>query len=243
MSSIYDRRMVARSRNRSQMERPEAAQPGARTAAPIPHNGTMPRLDRIYTKTGDEGMTGLGGGQRVAKDSQRVETYGTVDELNSQIGVGARDRPVRAPDDRAAADPERAVRPRGRPRDARDQPGAPSRPDRRGTPHREARAADRRAQRGRRAADQLPAARRLARRRPAPRRADGLPARGAGGHDARARRGDRADRPPLPQPPVGCAVRDGPLREPRARRRPSRCGSRASDVAALEAQELVHRRA
>ncbi|MEO8571230.1 MAG: cob(I)yrinic acid a,c-diamide adenosyltransferase [Chloroflexota bacterium] len=47
----------------------------------------MPRLDRIYTKTGDEGMTGLGGGQRVPKDSLRVETYGTVDELNSQIGV------------------------------------------------------------------------------------------------------------------------------------------------------------
>jgi cob(I)alamin adenosyltransferase len=47
----------------------------------------VPRLTRIYTKTGDEGMTGLGGGQRVPKDSQRVETYGTVDELNSQIGV------------------------------------------------------------------------------------------------------------------------------------------------------------
>jgi cob(I)alamin adenosyltransferase len=47
----------------------------------------MPKLDRIYTKTGDEGMTGLGGGQRVAKDSLRVEVYGTVDELNSQIGV------------------------------------------------------------------------------------------------------------------------------------------------------------
>jgi ATP:cob(I)alamin adenosyltransferase len=47
----------------------------------------MPRLDKIYTKTGDEGMTGLGGGQRVAKDSLRVATYGTVDELNSQIGV------------------------------------------------------------------------------------------------------------------------------------------------------------
>jgi cob(I)alamin adenosyltransferase len=58
-----------------------------RATAPIPHNGTMPRLDRIYTKTGDAGITGLGGGQRVAKDSQRVETYGTVDELNSQIGV------------------------------------------------------------------------------------------------------------------------------------------------------------
>jgi cob(I)alamin adenosyltransferase len=47
----------------------------------------MPRLDRIYTKTGDEGLTGLGGGQRVAKDSLRVSAYGTVDELNSQIGV------------------------------------------------------------------------------------------------------------------------------------------------------------
>ena len=47
----------------------------------------MPKLDRIYTKSGDEGMTGLGGGQRVPKDSRRVETYGTVDELNSQIGV------------------------------------------------------------------------------------------------------------------------------------------------------------
>ena len=50
-------------------------------------NGGMPRLDRIYTKSGDEGMTGLGGGQRVAKDSLRVEAYGTVDELNSHIGV------------------------------------------------------------------------------------------------------------------------------------------------------------
>ncbi len=47
----------------------------------------MPRLDRIYTKTGDEGTTGLGGGQRVPKDSLRVATYGTVDELNSAIGV------------------------------------------------------------------------------------------------------------------------------------------------------------
>ena len=47
----------------------------------------MPRLTRIYTKTGDEGITGLGGGQRVPKESRRVETYGTVDELNSQIGV------------------------------------------------------------------------------------------------------------------------------------------------------------
>ncbi len=47
----------------------------------------MPRLTRIYTKTGDEGSTGLGGGRRVPKDSLRVAAYGTVDELNSAIGV------------------------------------------------------------------------------------------------------------------------------------------------------------
>src|SRR6476659_7324840 len=47
----------------------------------------MPRLTKIYTRTGDEGLTGLGGGQRVPKDSRRETTYGTVDELNSQIGV------------------------------------------------------------------------------------------------------------------------------------------------------------
>ena len=47
----------------------------------------MPRLTRIYTKTGDEGLTGLGGGRRVPKDSPRVSAYGTVDELNSAIGV------------------------------------------------------------------------------------------------------------------------------------------------------------
>ncbi len=59
----------------------------ARGTPRVPHNAPMPRLDRIYTRTGDEGMTGLGGGQRVAKDSIRVETYGTVDELNSHLGV------------------------------------------------------------------------------------------------------------------------------------------------------------
>jgi cob(I)alamin adenosyltransferase len=45
------------------------------------------RLSRIYTRTGDDGTTGLGDGSRVAKDSARVEAYGTVDELNSVIGV------------------------------------------------------------------------------------------------------------------------------------------------------------
>ena len=47
----------------------------------------MPRLTRIYTRKGDDGSTGLGGGQRVPKDSPRVAAYGTVDELNSAIGV------------------------------------------------------------------------------------------------------------------------------------------------------------
>jgi cob(I)alamin adenosyltransferase len=42
---------------------------------------------KIYTKTGDKGQTGLFNGQRVSKDSLRVETYGTVDELNSVVGV------------------------------------------------------------------------------------------------------------------------------------------------------------
>src|SRR5438046_83053 len=45
------------------------------------------RLTKIYTRTGDKGLTGLGGGQRVPKDSERIEAYGTVDELNSCIGV------------------------------------------------------------------------------------------------------------------------------------------------------------
>jgi cob(I)alamin adenosyltransferase len=47
----------------------------------------MPRLTRIYTRKGDDGTTGLGGGQRVRKDSPRVAAYGTVDELSSAIGI------------------------------------------------------------------------------------------------------------------------------------------------------------
>ena len=45
------------------------------------------RLSKIYTRTGDDGTTGLGDGTRVAKDSARVTAYGTVDEANSAIGV------------------------------------------------------------------------------------------------------------------------------------------------------------
>lgn len=45
------------------------------------------RLSRIYTRTGDDGSTGLGDGMRVPKEHLRVEAYGTVDEANSAIGV------------------------------------------------------------------------------------------------------------------------------------------------------------
>jgi len=47
----------------------------------------MVRLNRIYTKAGDGGETRLVGGQKVAKDSARIETYGTVDELSSCLGL------------------------------------------------------------------------------------------------------------------------------------------------------------
>jgi cob(I)alamin adenosyltransferase len=45
------------------------------------------RLSKIYTRTGDDGTTGLGDGGRVAKESLRVEAYGAVDEANSAVGM------------------------------------------------------------------------------------------------------------------------------------------------------------
>ncbi|MFT3756322.1 MAG: cob(I)yrinic acid a,c-diamide adenosyltransferase [Pseudoxanthomonas sp.] len=45
------------------------------------------RLSKIYTRTGDDGSTGLGDGSRTGKDALRVEAFGTVDEANSCIGV------------------------------------------------------------------------------------------------------------------------------------------------------------
>ena len=45
------------------------------------------RLSKIYTRTGDDGTTGLGDGTRVSKDSLRVDAYGTIDELNSVLGL------------------------------------------------------------------------------------------------------------------------------------------------------------
>ena len=45
------------------------------------------RLSKIYTRTGDDGSTGLGDGMRVPKENLRVEAYGTVDEANSAVGM------------------------------------------------------------------------------------------------------------------------------------------------------------
>ena len=61
----------------------------------------MPKRTRIYTRTGDDGTTGLIGGRRIKKSAPRIETYGTVDELSSAIGV------VRAALDTAGARDER----------------------------------------------------------------------------------------------------------------------------------------
>ena len=47
----------------------------------------MPRITRVYTRTGDDGTTGLGVRVRVRKDDARVEAYGAVDELNSALGA------------------------------------------------------------------------------------------------------------------------------------------------------------
>lgn len=47
----------------------------------------MPKITKVYTRKGDDGTTALGGGQRVKKYALRVEVYGTVDELNSFLGL------------------------------------------------------------------------------------------------------------------------------------------------------------
>ena len=47
----------------------------------------MVKLNKIYTRTGDGGTTGLGTGERVAKDHPRIAAYGTVDELNAVLGI------------------------------------------------------------------------------------------------------------------------------------------------------------
>lgn len=68
----------------------------------------MPRLTKIYTRTGDEGTTALVGGVRVKKNAMRIETYGTADELSSAIGIARAElveiRRARALDEAKAGD-------------------------------------------------------------------------------------------------------------------------------------------
>lgn len=47
----------------------------------------MVRINRVYTKSGDKGVTSLVGGERVSKNALRIECYGTVDELNATLGL------------------------------------------------------------------------------------------------------------------------------------------------------------
>ena len=60
---------------------------GSRVRGPEPGNFMGHRLSKIYTRTGDDGTTGLGDGTRAPKESARVEAYGTVDEANSTVGL------------------------------------------------------------------------------------------------------------------------------------------------------------
>jgi cob(I)alamin adenosyltransferase len=65
------------------------------------------RINRVYTRGGDRGETSLVGGQRIAKDSIRIESYGTVDELNAILGVVRitnRDLPGASPESREQLD-------------------------------------------------------------------------------------------------------------------------------------------
>lgn len=56
----------------------------------------MPRITKVYTRMGDEGQTMLGSGARVPKTALRIAAYGTVDELNAQLGVVLSAGPVAA---------------------------------------------------------------------------------------------------------------------------------------------------
>lgn len=64
------------------------------------------RITKVYTKTGDRGETGLVGGQRVAKYNLRIESYGTVDELTSTLGVARLENKADAPRYKNPADVE-----------------------------------------------------------------------------------------------------------------------------------------
>src|SRR4029079_5991868 len=135
--------------------------------------------------------------------------------------------PVRTTDAGPREHPERALRPRFGPVLAERRRAARADPDRPAEARREARAPDRRAERDRRPTEELRGAVRLAGCRPAARRANDLPSGRTGDDHPVARRDDRGTGPPIPQPTFGRAVRDGALREPRARRRRAALATRS----------------
>ena len=157
------------------------------------------RLTKIYTRTGDDGTTGLGNGERVAKDCPRVEAYGTVDELNACVGLILATRDCRRWSGRASPGSSIAcstwagtgrARPRRHPRRGQHRP----------------RAGAGRTQHGTAAAEGF----RASRRRPRRRRPVIWPVPCAGAPSAASSpRADRSGQPgigALPEPAVGPAV-------------------------------------
>ena len=159
------------------------------------------RLSKIYTRTGDDGSTGLGDGSRVAKENLRVEAYGTVDETNSAIGVvlsmAALPPNITPLPDRSSARPVRSRRRAVHSRTSHDRRGA----------RRTAREGIGRIQRGSAAAQGIHPARRRPGGRRLSSRARDLPARRAPLLVAGARRKRLPRRAQIFEPPVRPAVR------------------------------------
>ena len=178
------------------------------------------RINRVYTRGGDKGETSLVGGQRIAKDSIRIESYGTVDELNAILGlvrVANRDLPGASPEDARAA--RRASSSASRTSSSTSAPTSPRSPATatRSSPSIEARhVAFLEA-----TIDELNAGlpeltlvrppRRRPGRRPPPPGPHRLPPGRAARHDPRAPGGDRRPVPRLPQPPLRPPLRPLPL--------------------------------
>jgi cob(I)alamin adenosyltransferase len=66
---------------------PQVGPPRCMRVPEAPFKEPKLAISRVYTRTGDDGHTGLVGGSRVPKDHGRIEAYGTVDELNSWVGL------------------------------------------------------------------------------------------------------------------------------------------------------------
>ena len=184
----------------------------------------MPRITKVYTRTGDDGTTGLGIKTRVAKDSARVEAYGTVDELNSVLGwvlAGGVDAALEEPLRRVQNDLFHLGSDLCVPEAEKESMPVPRIEARHVSMLEEWMDAW--------SAELEPLANFVLpggapARGVTPGGASGLPARRAAGGDAAAPRAGRPVRRPLPQPPVGCSVRRRPLREREARRRRAAVG-------------------